>query len=100
MCSFKLMFDGTWFQPGAGIAPTHGGFLMCGKNAEIGTENHGYFSVSKSYIHRDRLLGFTVFYMKFLFEFRLQLMNILVLLLGKQTILCSQRHMYDHSKLF
>ena len=66
MCSFKLMFDGTWFQPGAGIAPTHGGFLMCGKNAEIGTENHGYFSVSKSYIIRDRLLDFRVFYKNFI----------------------------------
>ena len=45
VCSFDFKL-GAWFQPGAGIAPTHGGFLMCGKNADFESKDHNYFSVS------------------------------------------------------
>ena len=46
VCSFNFTL-GASFQPGAGIAPTHGGFLMCGKNADSNSDEHNYFSVSK-----------------------------------------------------
>jgi len=43
VCSFKFKL-GASFQPGAGIAPTHGGFLMCGRNADSNSDEHNYFS--------------------------------------------------------
>ena len=45
ICQFNMTF-GVWFEPGAGIVPTHGGFLMCGKNANSATPNVGKFLVS------------------------------------------------------
>ena len=41
LCSFEFKL-GTQFEPGAGVAPTHGGFLMCGKRNRA-------FSVSKTF---------------------------------------------------
>ena len=41
------MTFGKWFEPGAGIAPTHGGFLMCGKNADPGSASIGLFMVKR-----------------------------------------------------
>ena len=41
---------GAIFTPGAGIAPTHGGFLMCGMNddwdSHLKGQNRGVFYVS------------------------------------------------------
>ena len=49
ICSFEFTL-GASFYPGAGIAPTHGGFLMCGKNADFNNvEDYNYFSVSRLY---------------------------------------------------
>ena len=45
ICRFPFKL-GPRFVAGAGIAPTHGGFLMCGKDADPVSELHDRFSVS------------------------------------------------------
>ena len=51
MCHFKFKMDAK-FNPGAATIPTHGGFLMCGQNAEDRNDvipvdkNHFFVSAS------------------------------------------------------
>ena len=48
ICQFNMSFN-VWFEPGAGIVPTHGGFLMCGKNSDSSSTAVGLFMVSLIY---------------------------------------------------
>ena len=48
ICQFNMSFN-VLFEPGAGIVPNHGGFLMCGKNADSKSPSIGLFMVSFIY---------------------------------------------------
>ena len=49
LCDFDFTL-GAKFDVGAGVAPTHGGFLMCGRRS-------GYFSVSEENTIYDILIS-------------------------------------------
>ena len=54
MCKFDMIL-GPVFKPGAGIAPTHGGFLMCGIDDDDSSSLYNVFSVGPN-ISTDTML--------------------------------------------
>ena len=61
ICQFNMSFN-VWFEPGAGIVPTHGGFLMCGKNSNSQSTGVGLFMVYLIYQSYQLRIFFQLFY--------------------------------------
>ena len=59
-CRFQFQL-GAIFKPGAGIAPTHGGFLMCGMDNDTSSSRRGVFSVILNIFIITLLLFFNIY---------------------------------------